>query len=68
MPQEVVAECGKGRALGIVLAVAVTAGGGLVKLGLIAHRLQLRRHLAGVAGMHAIDAPARRNQDRRTGF
>src|SRR6516162_11311101 len=63
--QEIVAECGKGGALGIVLAVAMPAGGGLVKVSLVAHRLQLRRHLAGMARMHAVVAPAGRDQDRR---
>src|SRR5271169_4587300 len=50
--QEVVAEGDKGGALGVVLAVAVPARGGLVKVGFITHRLQLCRHLAGMAGVH----------------
>src|SRR6516162_9426819 len=65
--QEIVAESGKGGALGVVLTVTVPAGGRFVKVGLIAHYLQLCRHLAGMAGMHAIVAPTRRDQDRRVG-
>src|SRR6516164_7855068 len=61
--QEIVAERGEGGAFGVVLAIAVPARGRLVKVGLIAHRLQFCRHLAGVAGMHPVVAPARRDQD-----
>jgi len=52
--QETVAERGEGGALAVVLAVAVAAGGGLVEIGFVAHRLQFRRHFAGVAGMDAV--------------
>jgi hypothetical protein len=48
--QEIVAQRGEGGALGIVLALAVTAGGGLVKIGLITHRPQLCGHLAAWPG------------------
>src|ERR1700746_1517316 len=65
--QKGVAECLKSGALGVVLAVAVPARGGLVKVGFVPHCLQLCRHLAGMAGMHAVVAPARRDQDRRGG-
>jgi hypothetical protein len=40
----------------VALAVAVAAGGGLVKIGFVAHRLRFRRHLAGVAGVDAVVA------------
>src|SRR5215467_15711384 len=63
--QKVVTESRERRALGVVLAIAVPTRGGLVKVGLIAHRLQLCRHLAGMSGMHAIFTPAGRDQDRR---
>src|SRR5215469_3451022 len=62
--QKVVTESREGRALGVVLAIAVPTRGGLVKVGLIAHRLQLYRHLAGMPGMHAVITPAGRDQDR----
>src|SRR6516164_745580 len=64
-PQEVLAEGRESGALGIVLAITVTASGGLVKVGLIAHCLQLCRHLASMAGMHAVVAPAGCDQDWR---
>ena len=57
--QKIVAECGEGGALLVVLAVAVSAGGGFIEIGLVAHRLQFGRHFAGVAGMDAVVAPAR---------
>jgi hypothetical protein len=41
----------------------VAAGGGLVEVGLVGDRLQFRRHLASMAGVHAIVAPACRDQD-----
>src|SRR5215471_11569683 len=63
--QEIVAKRGKRSALLVVLAVAVAAGGGFVKISFVAHRLQLCRHLAGMAGVDAVVAPARRDQDRR---
>jgi len=40
-----------------------TAGGRLVKIGLVTHGLQLCGHFPGVAGMDAIVAPAHRDQD-----
>src|SRR5260370_40995969 len=50
----------------VVLAVAVAAGGGLVEPNiLVAHRLELGRHLAGVAGMHPVVAAGGGDQDRR---
>src|SRR5690348_9425034 len=66
-PQEIVPERGEGGALLVVLAVTMSASRRLVEIGLIAHRLQFRCHLAGVAGMDAVVAPARRNQDRWIG-
>src|SRR5689334_5947831 len=56
--QEIVAEGGEGGALLVVLAVAVAAGGGFVEIGFVAHCLQFGRHLAGVAGVDAVVAPA----------
>ncbi len=63
--QEREAQRGEGGALLVVLAVAVAAGGGLVQVGLVAHRLQLGGHLARVAGMHAIVLARGGDQDRR---
>src|SRR3981081_1079320 len=43
----------------VVLAIAVTAGRGLVEIRFISHRLQLGRHLARVSGMDAGIPPRR---------
>src|SRR5262249_168263 len=64
--EEGVAQGREGGPFLVVLAVAVAAGGGLVEKDLIvAHGAQLGGHLAGVAGMHAIVAARRGEQDRR---
>src|SRR5215207_6211228 len=65
VPQEGVAERDEPGAFAVVLAVAVTAGRRLVEMGFVSHRLQLGRHLAGVAGMHAVVAARGGDQDRR---
>src|SRR5947209_16745363 len=48
----------------VVLAVAVAACFGLVEISLVAHRLELCRHLARVAGMDTVIAPRGGDQDR----
>ena len=63
--RNVIAERDERGAFLVVLAIAVTAGRRLVEIGLISHRLQLGRHLAGVAGMDAVVAPRGGDQDRR---
>jgi len=65
LPQKIQPQRRERRALLVVLAVAVAAGGGLVEMGVVAHRLQLRRHLAGVAGMDAVVAARSRDQNGR---
>src|SRR5262252_5940485 len=65
LAQEIVAEGREDSALLVVFAVVVAAGGGLIKAGIIAHRLQLCGHVEGVAGMDAVVAPALSHQDRR---
>src|SRR6185436_11759053 len=65
VPQECIAQRDEARAFAVVLAVAVTAGRRFVEPGVVSHRLQLGRHLAGVAGMHTVVAARGGDQDRR---
>src|SRR6266702_7155532 len=57
----------KGGSLAIVFAGAVTTGSGLMKIGFVAHGLQLGRHLSCMCGMNAVICPAGREQDWRIG-
>src|SRR5215471_15146713 len=65
--QEGVTQRYKGRHVLVVLAIAVPSRRKLVEMRFIPHRLQLGGHLAGVAGMGAVVATARRDQDRWIG-
>src|SRR6478752_3042337 len=56
------------RALLVVLAVAVAARFRLVEPGLVAHGLELCRHLARMPGMDTVVAPRSGDQDRRIGL
>src|SRR5437867_4400877 len=51
----------------VILAVAMAASGGFVVARVVAERLELGRHLAGVAGMHTIVLARGRDQDRWIG-
>src|SRR5215471_3040200 len=65
--QEGVTQRYKGRHVLVVLAIAVTSRRKLVEMRFIPHRLQLGGHFAGVAGMGAVVAKARCDQDRWIG-
>src|SRR5277367_3168633 len=66
LPQEGISERQESGPFLVVLAKAMSSGGGLVEPNLpVPQGLQLRRHLAGVAGMHTIVAARGGDQDRR---
>ena len=64
-PQERIGQRLVERELRVVGRARMTAGGRLVEIHLVAERPELRRHLAGVAGMHAVVAARGGEQDRR---
>src|SRR5262249_35267475 len=67
-PQEGIAERYERRYVLVALAMAVPSRRKFVEMCFVAHCLQLRRHLAGVAWMGAVVAAAGRDQDRRIGL
>src|SRR5262249_58853802 len=66
--QEGIAERYERRYVLVVLAIAVPSRRKFIEMCFVAHCLQLRRHLAGVAWMGAVVAAAGRDQDRRIGL
>src|SRR3954468_20034019 len=64
LPQEIVPKRCERRPLRIVLAVAMPSRRRLMEIRFVPQRLELRRHLAGMAGVDAVVAAGGGDQDR----